>query len=40
VKVWAHNNSLTLPFFIEVPVPSQQSERSCICVFAHFSDFW
>ena len=32
--VWAaHNTSLTLPLFIEVPVPSQESdERSCICV--------
>ena len=25
--------SLTPPFFIEVPVPRQESERSCICVF-------
>ena len=24
--------SLTPPLYIEVPVPSQESERSCICV--------
>ena len=24
--------SLTLPLFIEVPVPRQESDRSCICV--------
>jgi len=29
---WAHKTSITLPLFIEVPVPSQESERSCICV--------
>ena len=23
---------LTLPLFIEVPVPSQESEQSCICL--------
>ena len=28
----AHKTSLTPPLFIEVPVPSQESERSCICV--------
>ena len=27
-----HTTSLTSPFFTEVPVPSQESERSCICV--------
>ena len=26
--VWAHNTSLTPPLFIEVPVPSQEMERS------------
>ena len=26
------NASLTPPFFIEVPLPSQVNERSCICV--------
>jgi hypothetical protein len=31
-EVWAHKASLTLPLFIEVPVPSQESERSCIWV--------
>jgi hypothetical protein len=30
--VWADKTSLTAPLFIEVPVPSQESERSCICV--------
>jgi hypothetical protein len=32
VDVWAHNISLTPPLFIEVPIPSQKSARSCICV--------
>ena len=32
VEVWSHQSSLTLPFLIEVPVPSQESERSCICM--------
>ena len=27
-----HNNNLTQPLFIEVPVPRQESERSCIRV--------
>ena len=27
-----HKTILTPPPFIEVPVPSQESERSCICV--------
>ena len=31
-EVWAHKTSLTSPVFIEVSVPSQESERSCICV--------
>jgi hypothetical protein len=31
-QVWAHKNSLTLPLLIEVPVPSQESKQSCICV--------
>jgi hypothetical protein len=26
-------NSLTPPFFIKVPAPSQERERSCMCVF-------
>ena len=29
---WALKNSLTPPYFIEVPVSYQESERSCICV--------
>ena len=33
-KFWAHNTILTIItfFIIEVSVPSQESERSCICV--------
>ena len=31
-EVWACKTSLTLPLFIKVPVPSQESEGSCICV--------
>ena len=31
VEEWVHTTSLTLPLFIEVPVPSQETERSCIC---------
>ena len=30
--LWANKTSLTLPFFTEVPAPSQESEWSCICV--------
>jgi hypothetical protein len=29
---WGHKNSSTLPLFIGVHVPIQESERSCICV--------
>jgi hypothetical protein len=28
----AHKTSLTSPLFIEVFIPSQESEQSCICV--------
>ena len=31
-KVWAHTTSWTSSRFIELSVPSQESERSCICV--------
>ena len=31
-RVWAHKTSLTLSFFIEVPVPSQESRQPYICV--------
>ena len=31
-QIWLHKTSLTLPLFIEVSVPSQESEWSCICV--------
>ena len=27
-----HKTSLTTSHFIEVPVPSQESERSCTCI--------
>ena len=30
--VWVHKTSLSLPPFIEVPVPSQEGERLCFCV--------
>ena len=30
--VWAHTTRLTPPPFIKVSVPSQESERSCICM--------
>jgi len=33
VEIWLSKIGLTPPlFFIEVPVPSQESEQSCICV--------
>ena len=32
VEFWTHKANLIPPLFIEVPVPSQESERSCICV--------
>jgi hypothetical protein len=42
-EVGAHKTSLNSPLFIEVPVPSQESERSYICVididFASFYEF-
>ena len=31
--IWAHKTSLTPPFFIEAPAPSQESKRWCIDVF-------
>ena len=31
-RVWVHKTSLTPSLFIEVPVPSQESKRPCICV--------
>ena len=43
VEVWANKTTLTLALFIEVPVQSQENERSCICVigidFTSFYDF-
>ena len=32
LEVWVHKTRLTPPLFIEVPVPSQESELSCSCV--------
>ena len=32
-EVWTHKTSLSQPLFIEVPVLSQESERSSMCVF-------
>jgi hypothetical protein len=29
---WVHKTSLSPQLFINVPVPKQESERSCICV--------
>jgi len=31
-EVWSHKTILTPSLYIEVPVPSQESELSCICV--------
>ena len=31
-NIWVHKTSLTPPLFIKVPVPSQKTERPCICV--------
>ena len=31
-KVCSHTRSLITPLFIEMPVPIQESERSCICM--------
>ena len=31
----SHKNSLTLPLLNEIPVPSQESERSCICLLGY-----
>ena len=42
--VWAHQSSLTLPLFIQMPVPSQVSKQSHICLlgywFCFFLPFW
>ena len=32
VLMWTHKISINPPLFIEVPVPSQESEWPCICV--------
>jgi hypothetical protein len=31
-EVWVYKTSLTLLLYIEVAAPSQESQRSCICV--------
>ena len=42
-EVWDNEISLAPPLVIVIPVPSQESDRSCICVrnidFAYFYDF-
>jgi len=44
VENWVHFTRLTPPPFIEVPVQSKESERSCICVVGvstlPLSTFW
>ena len=32
LQVWAHKTILTLPLFIEVPVPCQETERPYVSV--------
>ena len=39
-EVWAHKTTLVCSLFIEVPVLSQESERSCICGFWLFLRFF
>jgi hypothetical protein len=39
IQVWVHKTNSTAPLFIEVPVPSLESERSCVSMFASFYDF-
>ena len=40
-EFWAHKIIVTPPLFIEVPVPSQESDWSCICVLGiHFISFY
>ena len=31
-KIWAQNNSLSPPLFIEMSIPNKTRERSCNCV--------
>jgi len=31
-EVWTHKTSLTPPLYIEVPVPTEECEWSCICM--------
>ena len=40
--IFNSKNVLTTPLFIEVPVPSQENDRSCICVLglSIFASFW
>ena len=40
-KDWTHKTSLTPPLFLDVSVPSQESERPCVCgiVVASFCEF-
>ena len=34
-QVWVHKTSLTQSLFIEVYVPREESERTCICVLGY-----
>ena len=33
---WVHETTLVMLVFVEVPLPSQKSERSCFCLFLRF----
>jgi hypothetical protein len=40
-EVFVHKTSLTLPLFIEVSLPRQENEQSCICVMGiDFASFY
>lgn len=34
-EVWSHKTILTMLHFIEVPIPSEESERLCVCELAY-----
>lgn len=34
-QIFVHEANLTPPFVLDVPVPSQDSERSCISVYGY-----
>ena len=39
-EVSAHKTNLTQPLFIEVSLPSQESESSCVCLLQEFQKYW